>query len=95
MTDLERDIIAVVAALREGQIVSYGWVAAEAGHPGRPRAVGAALQAITDDHVPWWRVVRTDGHLVAPHAAAQRRRLVAEGVLVRGDRVIEPPVQRP
>ncbi len=30
MTDLERALLAVVAELQDGQVVSYGWVAAEA-----------------------------------------------------------------
>jgi methylated-DNA-protein-cysteine methyltransferase-like protein len=94
MTDLERELIAVVAALQEGQVVSYGWVAAEAGYPGRARAVGAALQAIDDD-VPWWRVVRNDGRIVSPSSSRQRRLLAEEGVLIRDGRVVEPPVQRP
>ena len=94
MTDLERAVIATVATLQEGQVVSYGWVAAEAGYPGRARAVGAALQAV-DDEVPWWRVVRTDGRIVSPSSVRQRRLLSAEGVVVRAGRVVEPPVQRP
>jgi methylated-DNA-protein-cysteine methyltransferase-like protein len=95
LTELERALIAAVAALQEGQVVSYGWVAAEAGYAGRARAVGAALQAVAGDDVPWWRVVRTDGRIVSPSAARQRRLLAAEGVVVRDGRVVEPPVQRP
>ena len=95
MTELERAVIAAVATLQEGQVVSYGWVAAEAGYPGRARAVGAALQAVGDDEVPWWRVVRTDGRIVSPSATRQQRLLAAEGVVVRAGRVVEPPVQRP
>jgi methylated-DNA-protein-cysteine methyltransferase-like protein len=95
MTELEARVLATVAGLQEGQVVSYGWVAAEAGFPGRARAVGATLQALADDDVPWWRVVRTDGRIVSPGAARQRALLAAEGVVVRADRVVEPPVQRP
>jgi methylated-DNA-protein-cysteine methyltransferase related protein len=95
MTELDRALLAVVAALQEGQVVSYAWVAAEAGFPGRARAVGAALQAPAANEVPWWRVVRTDGRIVSPSAARQQRLLAAEGVVVRGGRVVEPPVQRP
>ena len=95
MTDLEQRVLAAVGALAEGQVVSYGWIAAEAGYPGRARAVGAALQALADDDIPWWRVVRTDGRIVSPNAGRQRALLAAEGVVVRADRVVEPPVQRP
>jgi methylated-DNA-protein-cysteine methyltransferase-like protein len=95
VTELERRMLAVVAALQPGQVVSYGWVAAEAGFPGRARAVGAALQSCTDDGIPWWRVVRTDGRIVSPSSSRQRRLLAAEGVVLRDGRVVEPPVQRP
>jgi methylated-DNA-protein-cysteine methyltransferase-like protein len=95
VTELERAVIAVVAELQHGQVVSYGWVASEAGFPGRARAVGAALQALGDDAVPWWRVVRSDGRIVSPSAVRQRRLLASEGVIVRDGRVVEPPVQRP
>jgi methylated-DNA-protein-cysteine methyltransferase-like protein len=95
VTELERAVVAVVAGLQRGQVVSYAWVATEAGYPGRARAVGATLQALGDDGIPWWRVVRTDGRIVSPSAARQRRLLAAEGVVVRDGRVVEPPVQRP
>jgi methylated-DNA-protein-cysteine methyltransferase-like protein len=95
MTELERALLAVVERLEEGQVVSYAWVAAEAGYPGRARAVGAALQSPEAEAVPWWRVVRTDGRIVSPSTTRQGRLLAAEGVVVRGGKVVEPPVQRP
>lgn len=76
---------AVLAALRPGDVVSYGEVAARAGHPGAHRAVGSLLAA---GGLPnWWRVVRSDGTLACNSAGEQERRLRSEGVTVAGGRV--------
>jgi methylated-DNA-protein-cysteine methyltransferase related protein len=53
--------------------------------PGAPRFAGAVLAGCHDPDVPWHRVVRADGSLAK--GTRQRRRLVAEGVPFRGDRV--------
>lgn len=75
----------VLGALRPGEVVSYGEVAARAGNPGAHRAVGTLLAA---GGLPsWWRVVRSDGRLAAPDAARQADLLRAEGVAVAGGRV--------
>lgn len=86
MTEFEQAVAEVVDGLAPGEVVSYGWVAAEAGYPGRARAVGAFLAHHGHD-LPWWRVVRSDGHLVAPSAAEQAAALRAEGVTVTDGRV--------
>lgn len=80
------DVLAVLCALEPGQVVTYGEVAAEAGHPGAARAVGNLLRDLPD--VPWWRVVAANGR-VCPHAVAEAtRRLAIEGVEVRNARVV-------
>lgn len=75
-------MLEVLRAIPRGVAVSYGWVAEEAGRPRAARAVGRIL-AITGEPVPWWRVVRADGRLVAPWAEGQAAKLAAEGVDVR------------
>lgn len=77
----------VLLGLSEGQVVSYGRVAMEAGYPGRARAVGRFL-AHHGHGLPWWRVVRADGSLVAPEPHRQAQALRAEGVRVEGRRVV-------
>lgn len=72
-------IEARVAAIPVGFVRTYGDV-----WPGAPRLVGRVL-ATTPRSLPWHRVVRSDGSL--PVGAEQRRRLEAEGVPFRGDRV--------
>lgn len=84
----------MLSGLGEGEVVSYGWVAAEAGHRGRARAVGRFL-AQHGDGYPWWRVVRADGRLVSPHAVEQEALLRAEGVAVVAGRVPSVTPARP
>ncbi|MET0145565.1 MAG: MGMT family protein [Ilumatobacteraceae bacterium] len=93
MTELERRLAAVVAALGEGEVVSYGDVADDAGFPGRARAVGSLLSG-TDLDLPWWRVVRADGRLATDPSSDQAALLRAEGVTVRDGRVVDAPIGR-
>lgn len=93
MTSLTEEIERVIASLREGEVVSYGDVAHDAGRPGAARAVGAVL-ATTELELPWWRVVRSDGRLATEKSSRQAERLRAEGVTVRDGRVIESPFGR-
>ncbi len=71
----------VLLDLPAGRVVSYGWVAGEAGFPGRARSVGRFLSR-HGGGLPWWRVVRADGRLAAPDAALQAAMLRGEGVVV-------------
>lgn len=85
--DFEGAVLEVLATVAEGEVISYGELASAAGHRGAARAVGNLLRGI-DEPVPWWRVVRADGRLVAPDRAAQARLLSREGVAVRDGRVV-------
>jgi methylated-DNA-protein-cysteine methyltransferase-like protein len=76
----------MVAALHRGEIATYGEIAEEAGHPGAARAVGGVMAR--SDGLPWWRVVTSTGRLVPGHEAEQARRLLAEGIRVRGGRIV-------
>jgi len=89
VSDFEADVLAVVASLAPGDVVTYGEAAAEAGHPGAARAVGTLLRTTRVD-VPWWRVVAAGGHLRAGNPAEQARLLGEEGVLVVNGRVRPP-----
>lgn len=84
-TRFERSIAAVLDGLGEGDVVTYGEVAAEAGHLGAHRAVGRYLRS-HGGH-PWWRVVTSTGRLVPGREVDQAHRLVAEGVPVVDGRV--------
>ena len=66
----ERRIVDVLMALQEGEVTTYGDVAAVAGYPKQSRLVGRILRT-TDHEVPWWRVVNAAGRLVPGHEAEQ------------------------
>lgn len=89
-SEMEARLLSVLVALEPGEVVSYGDVAEVAGYPRHSRAVGRLL-ARTDVEVPWWRVVRSDGRLVTQPPSEQAALLRAEGVTVRGGKVVRSP----
>jgi methylated-DNA-protein-cysteine methyltransferase related protein len=80
-------VYALVRAIPEGQVLSYGRVAQLLGVPNGARAVGWAMANLIhgDHNVPWFRVVNAQGRVSikgSPEGAAeQRARLEAEGVV--------------
>lgn len=89
----EGAVIAVVARIPLGSVVTYGEVAEEAGYPGAARAVGNVLRRAGG--LPWWRVVTATGRLVPGIEPEHAQRLRAEGVPVRSGRVVLGPRPRP
>jgi methylated-DNA-protein-cysteine methyltransferase-like protein len=65
----------------EGFVTTYGDLC-----PGAPRLAGRALSVSTDASLPWWRVVHSEGTWVG--GERQRRLLAAEGVPIKGARVV-------
>ena len=86
----ERRIVDVLMALQEGEVTTYGDVAAMAGYARQSRLVGRILQT-TGHEVPWWRVVTASGRLVPGHEAEQTRLLRAEDVSIHNGRVVSAP----
>lgn len=85
-------ICAAIAALKPGEVASYGEIAARAGLPGRARLAARVLSELPDGHaLPWYRVMRSDGRIAFPPGSAGYReqvaRLRAEGVVVTHGRV--------
>ena len=78
MTAFEEAVLEVLRSLEPGEVVTYGEVAELAGYPGRARGVGRILR-LTDEDLPWWRVVGHGGRLISPNAAEQAARLRGEG----------------
>ncbi len=93
MTSFDEEVMRVIAMLAHGEVVSYGDVAAVAGRPGAPRAVGRMLSRSGAD-LPWWRVVYSDGRLSRANPAEQTALLRAEGVVVHDGRVVDAPIGR-
>jgi methylated-DNA-protein-cysteine methyltransferase-like protein len=81
-----RRIVDVIRALQPGEVVTYGDIAEVAGYPKMSRLVGRIL-AITDDDLPWWRVVNSVGRLVPGNEREQSALLRAEGVQVDSSKV--------
>ena len=74
-------VLDVVEAIPPGQVMSYGDVAEFLGDGG-PRQVGRVM-ALWGGGVPWWRVVHTDGSLLAGHERAALAHYDAEGTPLR------------
>lgn len=72
-------IVRRIRAVPEGFVATYGDI-----DPHAPRMVGHVL-ATTDEELPWFRIVRSDGSLAK--GARQLRLLRREGVPLRGGRV--------
>lgn len=86
--DFRRRVLAALASVGPGQVVSYGDLAEQAGYPGAARGVGAVLAGSRpEEQLCWWRVVYSDGRLAPGHESEQGRRLSAEGVDIRDGRV--------
>lgn len=82
-------VLDLVERIPPGRVMSYGAIAdALADRSGRrsPRRVGT-IMARYGGAVPWHRVVAADGRLVPGHEERARRRLLAEGTPMLGDRV--------
>lgn len=80
-------VLAVVACIPRGRLVSYGDIAAMLPDWAcTPRQVAAALSRYGGG-VPWWRVVQSAGTLAPQVAQDATAHLRAEGVEVSGRRV--------
>ena len=86
MNERDQRILDVIRSLRDGEVVTYGDIAEDAGYPKRSRLVGHIL-ATTDEDLPWWRVVNSVGRLVPGHEREQSAQLRSEGVKVADGRV--------
>jgi alkylated DNA nucleotide flippase Atl1 len=74
-------ILARLRRVPEGFVTTYGDLS-----PGAPRMAGRALAITTDEDLPWWRVVHSDGTWVK--GERQRKLLEAEEIPIVGERVV-------
>lgn len=89
------NVIAVVQAIPEGRVATYGQVAALAGSPRAARIVGGILRHAADE-VPWHRVVNAQGGISTYRIGAgdlQVALLASEGVAVEA-RVVDLAAHR-
>ena len=80
MDDLAAGVLAVVARIPPGRVLTYGDVAALAEGDATARDVGQVLLRHGDrEGIPWWRVLRADG-TPPPHLLDRQLALLrAEG----------------
>ena len=78
-------VLAVVAKIPRGKVLTYREVAERAGSPMAFRAVGNILHKNYDERIPCHRVVRSDGTYGGFNrgASAKKTRLRKEGVVLR------------
>jgi len=90
---LHKEVDDLVSQLPEGTVTTYGQVAIALGDVVASRFVGKVMSENDDVvRVPCHRVVQSDGTLggyTGGGAAAKRRTLRAEGVKVKGDRIVD------
>ena len=82
----------IAAKIPKGKVLTYGRLAALAGHPGAARAVGNAMRTNTDTNaVPCHRVVGSTGALTGyaygNGISTKKSKLQKEGVVFHGERV--------
>jgi methylated-DNA-protein-cysteine methyltransferase-like protein len=87
-TPFQRSVVAVVAAIPRGEVLTYAEVAEEAGHPGSSQAVSNVLRRVPA--LPWWRVIPASGRLYRTHRSTQIELLRGEGVAVDDDGRVTP-----
>ena len=64
VTEFERAVLMKAREIPRGEVRTYGWIAAQIGHPLAVRAVGTALRKNPVPLlIPCHRVVRSDGHI--------------------------------
>jgi O-6-methylguanine DNA methyltransferase len=84
VTEFERAVLLKALEIPRGEVRTYGWIAAEIGHPAAVRAVGSALRKNpVPVLIPCHRVVRSDGHIgqyALGGTEAKRTMLAAEGL---------------
>lgn len=89
-------VYAIVASIPKGRLMSYGDVAAFAGHPYAARQVGG-LAHFGPTELPWHRVVNRVGECASGYYGGKeghRRALEAEGFVVEGYRVVDFATRR-
>lgn len=92
MNNFYQQVYAVVRRIPPGRITTYGRIAQMLGAPRAARAVGYALNALSDSQapdVPWQRVINGQGRISIVNrqvsAAEQAQLLQNEGIAVSED----------
>ena len=91
-------VYTLVRTVPEGWVTTYGDVAAALGSPRVARHVGWALSALSEDDVPWHRVINAKGRISLRdelgRANLQQQLLCEEGLTFRSNGVVEDFTER-
>ena len=90
--ELAQLILQVVALIPYGKVATYGQVAKMAGLPKHARLVGRVLQQVEDKHLPWYRVINSQGKISLSKLDAQGDnlqiiKLQAENIVVNAGKI--------
>ena len=91
--ELARQILQVIALIKNGKVATYGQIAKLAGLPKHARLVGYVLKNMdADTEIPWHRVINSQGKISLIKVNLQcdniqSLKLLAEGVVVIGDKI--------
>jgi len=84
MTPFTKQVVAIIAAIPEGKVMTYGQIAACAGSPRAARQVVRILHSMSrKERLPWHRVVNAKGQIAITDEESrmmQETELVSEGV---------------
>lgn len=91
--EFKSKVMFVLAHLPEGEVISYGELANQAGSKRHARLVGRILKQLpADTSLPWYRVVNSKKHISFNEGSEayhrQREALEAEGWVISGQRLI-------
>lgn len=83
-------VLTAVSRVPPGRVATYGDIAAAAGRPRAARAVGTLMRLASQPGLPYHRIVAANGRLggYGGRIALKAGLLRAEGLVVRGDRVV-------
>lgn len=90
--ELAQLILQVVALIPYGKVATYGQIAKMAGLPKHARLVGRVLQQVEDKHLPWHRVINSQGKISLSKLDAQGDnlqiiKLQAENIVVNAGKI--------
>ena len=92
LPEFKQKVLKECAKIPSGKVSTYGKLAKKAGSPKAARAVGQTMASNPISLViPCHRVIGSDGHLTGFGGGLnlKKKLLVAEGIKIKGDRVVE------
>lgn len=90
MTKFQQAVLNTVRAIPEGQVASYGQIAAYIGLPRAARQVGWIMRGLEGSEFPWWRVLNNAGRIsikgtIEATPDLQKELLQQEGIEISQD----------